>query len=367
MVRRVLIGVFIFAAVGFGEVRDEARRAEVLAVAARGQVDEVWKVLDELFFCAHELRKADPALAWEVYQTAKAAGMPEQYHFSKDLVEALELAQDAPPFDVDQFLETYGLSEEDVDGSFYEVWELAEEASVGGRFGEPDQGLVFNLVIRGSRVPFELIKAVKAVHADYMAGRVRPFRLGDSILSGAGCWYLAWRKEQRAMADQQVPLQQMASLYPSVEFAELQHFYDMACIYFEATASSEEGHGCPGYEGWVISSVNSMKVSFVETLSKFLRGDVPELVSGSSDAEVSRLFDRLLSREDDQVFLESFDWGRPADVLHTHEVWGAYRDRFVEFMKKVRPDVDASVWRNWLNRRRIEKLTKFEKIIECTG
>jgi hypothetical protein len=110
-----------------------------------------------------------------------------------------------------------------------------------------------------------------------------------------------------------------------------------------------------------------MKQAFFKELSGFVRDDVPELVIGASDVDVALQFEQLFTRPDVQAFLKSFDWVEPSEVLHAQEVWGTYRDQFVQFMKKARSNVDESVWKNWLNRQRIERLKGFEKTIGWMG
>ena len=85
------------------------------------------------------------------------------------------------------------MKDEDGVPPYYDIWELAEEASKGGRFGKPDPELVFNLVMRGGSVPDEFESAVNEVYHNWKNGIVMQFCICDHVVSDVGIGYCSVR------------------------------------------------------------------------------------------------------------------------------------------------------------------------------
>lgn len=150
--------------------------------------------LDEIFFRGNSLRNVNPRKAYQVYLFAKDSNPNIELYNEKEMIRTIKMAMEAGEFDVDEFMETYNISENEIkDGNdikdFYSIWELAEEASRGGRFGEPNPKLVLQLISRGGIVPAELMGAVEDAYENWKIGVVKPFNIRDYITSGMGLSY----------------------------------------------------------------------------------------------------------------------------------------------------------------------------------
>ncbi len=98
--------------------------------ARQGNQDDLETVLDILLFRANSLKRADPKLALEIYNDAKKVN-PEIEIYGESI---LEMCAEPNDFDVENFLIKYGITGKEYYSKRYGIWQLAEEASRGGRF-----------------------------------------------------------------------------------------------------------------------------------------------------------------------------------------------------------------------------------------
>ncbi len=169
-----------------------------LKAAKMGNQDALNYTLDALLFRANSLTKANPELAYEVYKQAKKANPSLKLYDEKEAVETMKKCVEAGHFDAKSFIKKYHINEKNEKNSEYFIWELAEEASRGGRFGKPNPRLVLQLVSRGGSVPFELEDAVKKTYSNWKLNKIVEFKICDFISSGMGATYCANREEEIA-------------------------------------------------------------------------------------------------------------------------------------------------------------------------
>ena len=159
--------------------------------AKKGHGRALGYALEKLLFRANSLRQADPQGALSLYYQAKKANPNINIYDEANKLKIMKMCAEPKEFDVEKFMKEYGVEDEDGEYPFYDVWELAEEASRGGRFGEPDPELVFNLVIRGSWVPAEMKYAVEEFYNYWKSDIVKEFDVCDYITSRGGISYCA--------------------------------------------------------------------------------------------------------------------------------------------------------------------------------
>lgn len=133
-----------------------------MEAARKGDMSALRSALNRLFL-GESTRRGDPSLALELYETAKKANPKGSLPGEAEIVEFLKMAVAAGPFDLQAFLTQHHLSEEEP----YFLWKLAEEASVGGRFGKPDPQLVLQLVVRAAGNLSECLSAARAAHTNW--------------------------------------------------------------------------------------------------------------------------------------------------------------------------------------------------------
>jgi hypothetical protein len=137
-----------------------------MEAARLGDMSALRSALNLLFFNESGQSK-HPLLALELYETAKKANPKGYISDEAQTVELLKMASAAKPFDYNAFLNQHGLNGLN-DEEPYFCWKLAEEASVGGRFGKPDPQLALQLAVCGSGSLSERLSAVRAAHANWV-------------------------------------------------------------------------------------------------------------------------------------------------------------------------------------------------------
>lgn len=162
----------------------------VIEAAKKGHEKALDFALDDLFLRAQStrnaeanLKKADLSLALKVYEQAKQANPSLELFQEQATIETLQNCLEPADFDIESFMKTYNVGNDEL------PWDLAEEASRGGRFGNPDPELVLNLICRGGFVPAELIYAVGDTYKNWKNGTVEEFN---------GCSYAAGNTSLRS-------------------------------------------------------------------------------------------------------------------------------------------------------------------------
>lgn len=175
---------------------DEQRIAHFKLAAEQGHEAALEHYLDEVFFRAGSIRLSDPQSALAVFQQAKQLNPNISLYDEESKVQVLTYATQVPNRDVDDFFATYSVKDEDGEWPFYDVWQLAEQASVKGSvFGKPDPELVFWLITRGGNVPAELSYAVKDYYRHWQNDEVVKFDICQYVTSKSGASFCAQREE----------------------------------------------------------------------------------------------------------------------------------------------------------------------------
>ncbi|MBP6911766.1 MAG: sel1 repeat family protein [Candidatus Pacebacteria bacterium] len=172
---------------------DDENTFHYIEAAKKGHEEALGYALDDLFFRAASLSKANPSLAIEIYQQAKKANPSLQIYDEDTKLKTIQMCVEPGSFDVEAFIKKYNIIIKEND--FYGVWSLAEEASIGGIFGKPDPKLVFNLVCRGGFVPAELEYAVEDTYRNWKNGIEKKFNICDFVTSGIGAGFCASRQK----------------------------------------------------------------------------------------------------------------------------------------------------------------------------
>ena len=175
------------------DVTREERIRHFSEAARKGHAEALEFALEELLFRANSLRIANPLKALNLYREAKRANPKLKLHNERSKLQIMKKCAEPKGFEVEEFLRKYNVKDEDGVPPYYDIWELAEEASKGGRFGKPDPELVFNLVMRGGSVPDEFESAVNEVYHNWKNGIVMQFCICDHVVSDVGIGYCSVR------------------------------------------------------------------------------------------------------------------------------------------------------------------------------
>lgn len=329
--------------------------------AKKGHAKALEYALEKLLFRAAGLRLANPQKALEVYEAAKKANPELSLYEEASTVALLKMCAQPKGFDAEQFIKKYGIPESDVQGEGYGVWQLAEEASQGGRFGKPDPELVFNLVIRGGEVPAEFESAVKKVYSDWKKGVVKEFDICDYVLSGSGEQFCARRETEEEEAAWEARLKTWSeALGKSAPL--LQAAFAAAVRFIDTKAEYEEGHGGSGRGAFILESENEQKNRYLALIDSVRRGYAPKPANAlsMSDQHLNQTYLRVrqeLAKKAMDGFPVTLD-----GLKQAQRAWIPYRDASVALFLAINPALDKNGLTSWLTEKRIQDLEQVLQI-----
>ena len=329
---------------------DEENTFHYIEAAKKGHEEALYYALDKLFFRAASLNKANPSLALEVYQQAKKSNPSLKIYHEYSSLKTIQRCVEPGEFDVEAFTKKYNFTSEE-DGS-HGVWNLAEEASIGGRFGKPDPKLVFNLVCRGGFVPAELESAVEETYSNWKNGSVKEFKVCDHVSSGVGAGFCASRQNDADEKARTRKLQELGKNLDEQSKNLLANAYKSAEIYIEMKAGTEEGHGGSGRAAWIIHSEIQQKNAYLQTIEKVRTGYVPTPKQTFIDADkkLNETYQAVLKNLDQIKSGDDYVSGQPSsdDVKAVQRLWITYRDNSVKLFSQINSSVDENVYKSWL-------------------
>lgn len=323
--------------------------------AKKGHAEALNFALEYLLFRAGNLRLANPQKALEVYTAAKKANPGLQLYDEENIVKTLQKCAAPQKFDVEKFIRQYNI--DDLETIDYHIWELAEEASVGGRFGEPDPDLIFNLVVRGGVVPAELMAAVDVVYDQWKAGEVQEFNLCDHITSGMGGYFCALRASAKAEDIRRAKLDSLKQKLGSSTAALLDAAYSAASNFIQAKAETEEGHYGTGRDAFIADSESEQEDQYVELIAKIQSGFVPSPKNSLAvtDKELNATYRQVMQAIQEKNEEKKYPFTTD-DIRSVQRRWILHRDATMAFWKQTRPKVDPSIWQSWLTEIRTAEL-----------
>jgi uncharacterized protein YecT (DUF1311 family) len=344
---------------------DELSVFHYAAAAKQGHRKALEFALDALFFRAGDLRIGNPERALDVYRSALSADPKIRLPY-KD-IDAIRKCIEPGTFDGPQFLKKHGLSDEhDNHQGIYFVWELAEEAARGGRFGKPNSKLALHLACRGGEVPFETSAAVNALHANWREGKSPSFNVCDYITSGMGGNYCAVRAREAENKKLDLKLLSIIDkIGPTAEGA-LRSAYEAATRFFEEKAANEEGHGGTGYLNWQINSVSDQENQFLALVEKVSKGFAPKVTLdfSTSDRHLNSTY-RALLQQLNANRISGFNYTIDADgVRAVQRLWIPYRNAFARLLADISPTVPEQTWLTWLTEVRTEQLRQVIRLAQ---
>jgi uncharacterized protein YecT (DUF1311 family) len=324
--------------------------------AKKGHAKALDSALEHLLFRANSL-KADPQKAMDLYDEAKKANPSLSLYDEANAIKLLKMCVEPKGFDGEKFMKKYGLEDKGEQNQDYYVWELAEEASRGGRFGKPDPELVLNLVIRGGMVPAELRLAVEKVHANWKNGIIEEFDICDYITSGIGQGYCASRANDGEENEREIQISTLKDKLGGDAEPLLNRAYGSAVRFIESKASNEEGHGGSGRAAWIVMSEMEQKNQYLALIETIRAGflPVPEHSFAKADQQLNEMVRHVL-HELQKKAEEDYCPVTPDGVRAVQRLWIPYRDASVELFVRINPAIDENVWKSWLTEKRIQEL-----------
>jgi hypothetical protein len=328
-----------------------------IKAAQKGHEKALGYALDGLLFRADSLKSADPQKALDLYLLAKRTNPGLHLFDEEHVARVLQMCAEPKGFDAIAFMNKYNIKEEEVENFGYGTWELAEEASKGGRFGKPDPWLVLNLVIRGGSVPAELSYAVEDTYKNWKNGVVKEFNICDYVTSGYGEGYCAARRKKKEEAKRSAAEKRITSNWPKDHQDAFRELKGIAAAYFDARVENEVDQSGTARAALMIYEENSLEEEFHNSLKKCEGGDLPGfglLDFKKADAILNKIYSMIMKTSD-----REYGTVKPAGINSVQRKWLDYREAWVRFGSVRYPRVKGDSWRSWLTQERVEQLREF--------
>jgi len=327
--------------------------------AKMGHAKALEEVLDALFFRANSLTDTKPELALEIYNLAKSHNPSLTIYNEECEISTIKKCIEAGSFDAKAFIEKYGIKESELTSS-YGIWELASEASRGGRFGFPNSKLVLQLVCRGGEVPAELETAVNVVYTNWKANKIVEFNVCDYVGSGYGLSYCSTKAEKEANSKYLVRINELSSKLKNNVGELLMNSFIVASKFIEEKAWKEELHGGSGYAMWTRESIMQQKSNYLDLIERINNGIKPDTLmqSEESDKILNVIYLKVMNKLKKKSITE---FNAKVDAMGLRSVqilWITYRDATAKLFAQIEPTVNENIWKNWLTEIRTKELRK---------
>lgn len=338
---------------------DEEQLYHYTEAAKMGHSEAVAAVFEALVFRANSLTIANPEKALEIYKQAKLRNPSLSFYNEKGYVETIKKCIEAGPFDDKNFIKKYHIKDNELTAN-YGIWELAAEASRGGRFGAPNLKLVLQLVARGSSVPAELEFAVDSIYTNWKANKNFEFNVCNYVSSGSGLSYCSAKAEEKANKEYANSVTELASKLKSNGGELLLKSFVSATNFIESKAWKEELHGGTGYAAWARSSIMKQKSDYIDLVENVRKGIRPEigLKNKNADRILNETYQRLTTRLKKKPITEfntSVDY---QGVREVQRLWIPYRDDTAALLHQIDPSIAEPTWKNWLTEVRTKELNQ---------
>ena len=333
---------------------DEESVYHLTEAAKKGHEKALDYALEKLLFRANSLKVADPQRALDLYYQAKKANPNLKLYDEESTVRTMKMCAEPKGFDAEEFMKKYDVKDEDDNFPFYDVWELAEEASIGGRFGEPNPELVLNLVCRGSWVPMELKGAAYRTYNNWKNGINEEFNICQHITSGAGMGYCASRSDIKDRVKREQKLNLLKNKVGKSKETLLNEAYESALTFINNKVDFEEAHGGTGRAAFEISSRMSQENKYLDLIEKIADGYIPEPKTSykKTDEKLNKTYKEVLEYlKDKPSYMPS-----PNAIQKVQIKWIPYRDASAKLFASVNPSTNEELWKNWLTEIREKQL-----------
>ena len=327
--------------------------------ARNGDMSALASALGTLFFERND-GCAAPDLAYDLYRTAKKANSRGTFPGEKEASELLKMAAAAGRMDLEAFLKVHDISREKAAKPYF-LWVLAEEASIGGRFGDPDAALVLQLISKGVALPEERASAIRWAYANWAGNRQGEFEMDDhtSFLGGGLSLYAAvglpesWAENQKARCVSLLERAKQRMIEPLGE-AALNAAYKLAAaksknLYLpqEDTASLTAAVFFRSQFEQSLRLLEAVFSGFKPKSSKFDAHSMDSFKKWNAAAALKiPAHLEMAGRENHQGVCLAFS--DPEELRKVLQGCEAFVEQCASVFKKVSPDVTLETWQSFL-------------------
>lgn len=333
--------------------------------AKLGHEESLENILDILFFRANSLSNANPEEAYQIYIIAKEVNSTLNIYDEENKITLLRMCLEAGPFDAVSFMEEYDIREDEFNNE-YEIWELAAEASRGGRFGKPNTKLALQLISRGSSVPFELESALNDAYKHYRAGMSFDFSVCNYVSSGQGISYCAAQSAKVAKTNDSERLKNLNTQLKEGAQELLLNAFNEASIFIEEKARKEEFHDGSGYQGWIITSITQQKTAYLDLIEQINESRFDEITNYTENPDkiLNETYQILMDKLSNSPILGMNAELNASGLRAVQRHWIKHRDSSALLFEQLDPSVSSQQWTEWLTIARVSELKEVLQMVE---
>jgi uncharacterized protein YecT (DUF1311 family) len=330
----------------------------------------------------HGGTEIDPEFALKVYEAAKENNpdvlaiyethQSETNAFLNRGLSIIKLAAECPPLDFEAFLHAHGIPMPSLRESAYAIWELAEAAASGERFGKPNPELALQLVLRGGGSLEERAAAVELSHSAWKAGGKQKFSLAACLTSEKGKAYLRQRGKTKANRLNIAELKK--EIRNPTQQALMERAYDAQTRFIREHSRIYCGDAGSSIWEWNSAAYASQATQkYLETVRAVLKGFKPrqQFAPGSADDELNARYKRAIEGLenfealpviDSEAATASHFFYKDAESLKkVQRTWLPMRDNNAALFHALNPRVSEDDWKSWLTDIRIKELPQFKE------
>lgn len=338
----------------------------LVEAAKQGHEKALELALDRLFFRANNLF-SDPQKALDLYYQAKRANPSLKMYQEERVLETLKMSAESGAFDAEAFIQQHKILIPSSNDDAYYVWELAERASKGGCFGDPDPKLVLQLVSRGGLVPAELMAAVKKTYANWKTNNKEEFKIDNFVTSGFGYAFVSSRRVAIKEKERQSRIDLMSeSMTPEkvnfVRFAykAAKEFIRLKVEYSELADIENVYYGGSLESGCVTREISSQMDEYTALINNVNAGFTPSLTQSNLellDKELNKVYlkvrQALRKKPEEDSLLISVKIMQDIQLA-----WIKHRDASARLFSALNPKVDELAWKAYITEIRVDQLEK---------
>ena len=336
---------------------EDEHRYHFMEAAKKGHEEALNFVLEDLFYRAGDLQRANPQLAYEIFKIAKSKNPSIKLDESDSRIVIIKEAIEPGPFDAKEFIEEYNIKDSEIT-SDYGVWNLAAEASKGGRFGPPNPKLVLQLVSHGGWVPAEVMPAVDDTYHNWKENKIVEFIPCDYVTSGYGQGYCAGLDEKEANKAFQKRIEELTPRLKNKAGKLLLSSFRVASKFIEEKAWGEEGSDGSGYIAWARESIIEQKTAYLNLIERTNKSEeLDSIIAGNNeDSKLNNAFQKVIKQLTKKPITEIKMPITADNVRQVQRSWIKYRDSSSLLLAQIEPGIPQSKWINWMTKIRTRQL-----------
>ena len=305
--------------------------------------------------------KTSPKEKLAIYRKAKKINPNMRLFGEEELIKTLEMASEAPEFNLENFLSKYDLTVDEY--SMFPIWEMAEETSKNARFGKANPLLTFQLIILGGRSASSYESAIEWAYNNWKNSTHKVFNICEYGTSNYAFLYCADRDSEESEKGRKTEIQTIEEKLSKVQIKHFKEVLQKAEIFFTSRAESEGINGGGSYSGRVLYSIDKQMDEYIELIKKTIVSQrfpktqvtlkTPQQTFKYYDDKLNINYKNLVKLLNSKTFYN--DYLNIQKLKDTQRAWIKYRDIGTKFLLNFIEDDNYNL-KAWFTEKRNEQL-----------